>query len=427
MRQSVAVLSTGSEITDGRVHERNGHYAARRCAECGIALQHLLVCDDRPESIAASLDFLLGSADFLIVSGGIGPTSDDLTREAVSAYTGSELALDEQVLAEMKEKYAARRRDFDPSNNKQALMPRGAVQIPNPQGTAAGFRLRCGACDGAPRCIFVLPGVPFEFEEMFEQSVLPFILNEAGDRRQLRTSGFRVFGVPESVIGSRVAGCGLPREIVVSYRAAFPEVHVLLKTEAPAIPLNELCSSAIQAVGNEFVVSRDVQAGLERVVHGLLCARSMTISVAESCTAGMVGALLTRHAGSSRFFVGGELAYANEVKEQRLGVARETLQQCGAVSYETASEMAAGARRCFGTDVALSITGISGPDGEVAGKPVGTFYVGFADAARIASYRFFFASERGRAREYEAFTALDVLRRHLLGLPIREHNPQCNA
>ncbi len=420
LRNRVALLITGSEIMDGRVHDSNAHYAARRFSETGLHLQHILACDDRRSSIAQAIDFLLGDADIVLISGGIGPTTDDQTREAVAEYSGRELILDETVLTQLKENYQRRRHSFDQSNTKQALFPAGSQPIPNPRGTAAGISLKLNTSDGHPGLLFVLPGVPHEFVEMFEQSVLPAMVKELALKNEYRKRGFRVFGLPESVVGSRIVACGLPQDIEVSYRAAFPEVHIALKTTNQDAALDDLWHAAINAVGIEYVVSRDVAIGLEHTLHELLVECKVTLSVAESCTAGMLGAALTQSGGASAFFIGGELSYANSVKEKRLGVYSTTLETHGAVSYDTAREMAAGARAIYGSTYALSISGIAGPGGGLANKPVGTFFVGLSSPEGTSSYHFFFAGDRSHIRQFAVYSAMDVLRRALLGLKVHE-------
>ncbi len=421
VNEKISVLLTGSEVLDGRVQDTNANYIAKRFADVGLTLQNFLACDDQLGTIAECIDYLLGNARFLIISGGIGPTTDDLTREAVSEYTQKELVLDEEVLAALKARYEARKRVFDPTNTKQALFPKGALPIKNPVGTAAGFEFTFTHKDGNSRTLYILPGVPVELRRMFEDSVLPDIQAKSGIKDTLRKSPFVVFGVPESVVGQKVVATQLPDSVVVSYRAAFPEVHVILKSNDQKIPLDALAERAMDSIGKEWIVSREVSVGVVKAVHELLTKEKLTISVAESCTGGGLGSLLTDTSGSSAYFLGGMITYSNEAKIELLGVAPDTLKKHGAVSYECAKEMASQVRTRLKSDVALSITGIAGPQGGTPAHPVGTFYVGFASAKRVEAYRFFFSSDRTRTREYEAYTALDVLRRNILELPIREH------
>ncbi len=415
---TISVLITGSEITDGRVVDTNANLIARHAFDLGIKFDHFLACDDSFESIKRSITFLLEHSTILIVSGGLGPTSDDCTREAIADLFCCPLEEDKDALNALEELYRARRRRMDQSNMKQATFPRGAQVISNPVGTAAAFELGVQH-QGTPRVIFALPGVPHEFERIFTDSLLAKLRETQVNKPPTHHTFLRVFGLPESTVGERVKGTGVPAEIQVSYRAHFPEIQLLFKSTNQTL-LQEWLPRIEQALGSDFIFSRDPGRSLEQEVHDLLLERCATIATAESCTAGMISTLLTSCAGSSNYFLGGELLYSNKAKSSVLRVPHETLQTHGAVSHEVARSLAQAAKDQFGSSYAISITGISGPGGGSEEKPVGTFFVGVATADELSSYRFYFPGERWRTRIYEAHMALDVLRRTLLKLPIRQ-------
>lgn len=415
---TVSVLISGAEILDGRVLDTNSNFLFGQLTAHGIIASRTAICGDYIDAIGESLSFLCASSQVTIISGGMGPTGDDLTREAVSAWLGVSLVERSDAKAQIERFYAERGRTFDPANYKQILFPEGAEIIPNPRGSAPGF-LVCRKGEH-PHWIFALPGVPGELRAMTEESVLPLLRSRCfpGAVRDspIPQAALRVFGLPESEVGARVVAAKLPAPIEVSYRAAFPEVHVLLKDPSATLgkpALLEASEAAKAAIGPSFIISEDLSIGLEQVVLRLLEERHLTCAVAESCTGGMVGQLLTSVPGSSKAFVGGFVTYHNDAKVNLLGVSPGTLASEGAVSAATAREMARGARNSLGASLAVSITGIAGPDGGSPEKPVGLFYIGYADEHEVFAIKCFFSSTRERIRRFATFSALDLIRRSL--------------
>ena len=416
---SIGILITGSEILDGRVLDTNSHFLIQECEEQALPVRHTLSCGDVKSDIQECLHFLSARVDAIIVSGGLGPTSDDVTTEAMAEFCGEALALREEVLREIEELFRSRKRPMDPSNRKQAIFPISARVLPNPVGTAPGFWMTVDK-SGQKRHIFVLPGVPSELRAMMRSTVFPTlkdIQRDLGIVSQKRHSHmFRILGLPESVVGSRVSAVEKPDEVVISYRAHFPEIQVLLKSYA------DLTSAYLDqlrlAVGAEFIFSEDSTRGLVDAIQMLMCSRNHTLSVAESCTGGLIGSLLTAVPGSSRYFLGGALTYSNALKTNMLRVDPEIIAARGAVSFEVAKEMALGARQVYGSDFAISVTGVAGPEGGSPEKPVGTFFVGFSSKSEALSYHCFVQGSRDRVRTFAAYTALDILRRKILSLPI---------
>lgn len=415
MPHGIAVLATGSELLDGRVVDTNSHFIAGRLSDLGLTLKRVVTCGDDIDTITRSLAFLADEASFIIVTGGLGPTTDDLTREALAAFAAQKLILSDLALENLKSYYAKKRRAFDPSNTKQATFPERATVIPNPHGTAAAFslELRPGVFAVA------LPGVPGELRALFESDVLLLITARFKDAVPRKERFFRLFGLPESIVGARVNAAALDSAITVSYRAHFPEIHVVLKTPGDDALLDRAATLTRAAIEPDYIVTERKELSLEGIVQELLLKNSATVAVAESCTGGMLGGLLSRLPGSSKTFLGGGITYSNALKESLLGVEPESLRTHGAVSAVVATEMANGARSRFGSTYALSITGIAGPEGGSEAKPVGTFFIGLSTPNGTTAYHLFFSSTRDWIRTFAAHSALDILRRTVLGIPVR--------
>lgn len=416
---TASILITGSEVLDGRIVDTNSNFLIEQMRSAGIGVHRVAKCGDTIPDIVRSLSYLFDRSTVVLVSGGLGPTTDDLTREAISEFTDRKLILHGDVLGLLEEHFRKRQRPFDPSNCKQALFPDTAVTIHNPVGSARGFYLRLDVAGEPSRWLFALPGVPAELRPMIKEGVLPLLKQEFRLSTAKHSHILRVFGLGESVVGSRVTSAELPENVAVAYRVAFPEVEVVLKGDS-AHEVESAAKLAKAALG-DHVYAEASEGGIEQVINQLLTKRRLSISGAESCTGGLVGALLTNLPGASKFFPGSIVAYANEVKHEELGVQKKYLKEHGAVSAQVAQAMAENVRDKFDTDIAFSVTGIAGPDGGSAKKPVGLFYVGYADKKGSAAYRFFLSSTRTNIRRYASWMALDVVRRHLLKLPVIEH------
>jgi nicotinamide-nucleotide amidase len=419
MTFSVSILTTGSEILDGRVLDTNSNYVARELAEHGLSLNRVLAVDDVFDDLVKGLEYLHGYSELVITSGGLGPTADDLTRDMVAAYCSVELQEFPEAREHLEQFYAKRKRTLDPTNLKQALLPVGSQMIPNPNGTAPGFISRTKA----GKIVCSLSGVPREFQVMFTETVLPLILSECGGAKRINRRAFKLFGLPESVVGKRVVDLELPSSISVSYRAAFPEVHLVLKSVDDGPELDEAAQRVLTSTMSDFIFSQTGEQKFASALQELLVKEKATLAVAESCTGGMLGELLSSQAGASAFFMGGVLAYSNQVKEAQLGVSSDVIAKVGAVSREVAAAMAEGARERFGTTYGLATTGIAGPDGGTSEKPVGTFFVALASPSQTVVRHCLFVSDRGNIRRYAAYTAGELLRRILKHIPIEETFP----
>ena len=409
------ILATGDEIRSGALVDSNSAHISRRLEEAGIeVVRHTCIGDDRNMLIDIFTEISI-RADICLVTGGLGPTEDDLTAEAAAAAAGVGLLEDEKALAAIEAFFKARDREMSASNRKQAMLPAGAQRLDNPIGTAPGFALRIDRCR-----FFCLPGVPAEMKRMLQEQVMPRCRRLDGTGEGiLKTVTISTFGYPESVAGERVAGFAerFP-EFKLGLRAKFPEIQVKIYArgddpEKLEVELDQARQWLLERVG-EKTFSTTGQS-MQEVVGATMTAAGSTVAVAESCTGGLISHWLTNVAGSSAYFRLSAVTYANEAKTAVLGVSPQTLEAHGAVHEKTAAEMAEGVRRIAGADYGLSTTGIAGPDGGTPDKPVGTVCIGVASERGTAARRFFFPFPgRLMNKKIFAMTALDRLRRELL-------------
>jgi nicotinamide-nucleotide amidase len=416
MIERAAILSTGDELTTGRIVDSNASWIADKLFEIGVDVACVITVGDYPERLEWAWKQALEKGDVIISTGGIGPTADDLTSETVARVLGVPLVEHAESAERIRHWFEATGRAMPLNNLKQALMPRGAELVPNALGTAPGYRVAHGG-----RHLVVLPGVPREMKPMVEEIVLPWLRSQRGGDVYLART-FQTFGVTESGLDELVAGVVDPAEGRVSFRASFPEVSVRVVVHGePA-----LARERLQVVGDRLRAA--IGAGcygegavtLEQTVGTLLRERGLTVATAESCTGGLVAHRLTNVPGSSAYVRGGVVAYANDAKQRLLGVASTTLAAHGAVSEEAAAEMAAGARQSLGADIAVSTTGIAGPDGGTPEKPVGTVCLGLSSADETLAARYQFWGTRDWVKLLASQVALEWIRRHVLGLPVRE-------
>lgn len=416
MIERAAILSTGDELTTGRIVDSNASWIADKLFEIGVDVACVITVGDYPDRLEWAWNQALQKADVIISTGGIGPTADDLTSETVARVVGVPLVEHAESADRIRRWFTATGRAMPLNNLKQALMPQGAVLVPNALGTAPGYRVAHG-----DRHLVVLPGVPREMKPMVEETVLPWLRSQRGGDVYLART-FQTFGVTESGLDELVAGVVDPAEGRVSFRASFPEVSVRVVVHGGQAAARE----RLQMVGDRLRAA--IGAGcygegavtLEETVGRLLKERGLTVATAESCTGGLVAHRLTNVPGSSAYVRGGVVAYANDAKHSLLGVAPATLADRGAVSEEAAAEMAAGARQAMGADIAVSTTGIAGPDGGTPEKPVGTVCLGLSTAGETFAARYQFWGTRDWVKLLASQVALEWIRRHVLGLPVRE-------
>jgi len=411
------IISTGDELTTGRTTDTNAGFIADRLLGLGIDVVAVLTVGDRPERLQWAWREALKLGHVVIATGGLGPTADDLTTETVAALLGRPIVHDAEVAERIRELFRLFNRVMPENNLKQAAFPEGAIIVPNGLGTAPGYRVEIGPPEDR-RHLVVLPGVPREMKPMLTDTVVPWLGNLIG-AAQVGHRTFQTFGISESGLDEIIAG--IPGEGRWSFRANFPEVSVRVVVRGDDV------ESRLEAFGREVharlgqYIYGEGDTSMERVVGELLATSATTVAFAESCTGGLVSHRLTNVPGSSAYFRGGINAYANEVKHQLLGVPEQLLGTHGAVSEEVAGAMAEGARRAVGTALAVGVTGIAGPDGGSAEKPVGTVCFGLAVADRpTVTRRYQLWGNREWVKLLSSQIALDWVRRHLLGLPLLE-------
>jgi nicotinamide-nucleotide amidase len=416
MIEKVAILSTGDELTTGRTVDTNAGYIADKLVGVGLDVVAVLVVGDYPDRITWAWGEALRHADVVISTGGLGPTADDLTTETVATLVGRPLFLDQAVADRIRQMFEAMGRVMPENNLRQARFPEGAAIIPNALGTAPGFRL-ASDIDGKTRHLIVLPGVPREMKAMLESEVLPWVAAQRGRDEVYLSHVFQTFGISESALDELVAGCVSSEEGRIAFRAAFPQISVRLtvhgKPADVSARLDRLAQRMRERLGAFAYGEGDTS--MEAVVGELLKARGLTVAAAESCTGGLIGHRLTNVPGSSAYLKGGIIAYSNEAKQKQLAVRAETLREHGAVSEETATQMAAGVRAALDADIGVAVTGIAGPDGGTPEKPVGTvcFALSAADAAYARRYQLW--GTRDWVKLLSSQVALDWVRRYLLG------------
>jgi nicotinamide-nucleotide amidase len=409
------ILSTGEEIRSGATVDTNSAYIAQKLEESGIEVMRHNCVGDEMNALVLVLKEIGRRAQTAVVTGGLGPTVDDLTAAAAAQAVGVELVLNSAALKSMQAYFKARNREMTPSNEKQARLPAGAECLLNPIGTAPGFSMKIGNCH-----FFFLPGVPAEMRKMLTEIVIPRLEVLKGTANEYSaTRTITTFGLTESATGEKLAGFEIAfPEIKLGLRVKFPEIHVKfygrsIEQEALAAKLAAASNWVLKRLG-EKVLSVDGDS-METVIGRLLIRRKATVAVAESCTGGLISHWLTNVPGSSDYFIFSGVTYANSAKMKVLGVTPETLKKYGAVDEETVKEMAAGVRRVAGATYGLATSGIAGPDGGTDEKPVGTICIGLATPDAVTGHRFFFPfGHRLRNKEIFAAIALDTLRRELI-------------
>ena len=408
---SIAIVSLGTEVVRGELVNTNSQWLAEAVSDDGHEVTELVsVADDRRQIIDC-LTRLSERSTAIVCTGGLGPTTDDLTTEVVAEMLGQPLVLDEASLESIRERFRRAGRTMAPSNEKQARFPSGARILSNAEGTAPGFAVPIGRAQA-----FFMPGVPREMRTMFERHVRAALPRASDDYvHQIRLN---TFGQPESTVNDALEGIEAEHGIVLGYRAHFPEIQVKVLARGPnkqaAEARAEGAADAVQQRLGALVFSRGTTS-LAASVGELLERRGLCLGLAESCTGGLVAQLITENAGSSAYFVGGVVSYANQVKRDVLGVPEELLVAHGAVSQPVAEAMARGARRVLGADVTLALTGIAGPSGGSDDKPVGTVHIAAFDGTTLLHDKSFFPWERRRIQLVSAFRGLSMVRQLVAG------------
>lgn len=412
---SLEVITIGTELLHGLVRDTNAERIVEQLATIGAEVQYKTTVGDDTARMAEVLRAAVHRARTVITTGGLGPTPDDLTRKTIATVFRRRLILDETVLDRMRARFRERGIEMPAINESQALIPKGTKIIENPRGTAPGLHFTYLDAD-----IFCLPGVPAEADSMMEQYVLPFLRARRVGTQIVRRV-IRTVGISESALAERLQGVEAEwTAIGIGYLPHPSGVDITLAAVSPDAAwisdALERCEQRVleEAGGHVYGSGREtLSAGLGE----LLVAKKKTIATAESFTGGAIGAAITQTPGASRYFLGGVVAYSNRAKQELLDVRPTTLERHGAVSAETAEEMAAGARVRFDCDLALSSTGIAGPDGGSAEKPVGLVYLGLATRKGTKSTRGILGGTREEIVARSVAFALDLARRHLASSP----------
>lgn len=404
---AAAVLCIGTELTRGELQNSNATWLAESLTTIGFDVLAVDCVDDDRTRIEAALRRLTEAHEVVVCTGGLGPTTDDITTECAARLAGVGLARDEASLEAIGERLTRFNRPMAASNAKQADFPVGSRILPNPNGTAPGFELKLGRA-----LAYFMPGVPFEMKAMFDAQIVPAIsplLSERHYQVLLRT-----FGLPESAVNDQLTGIEEEHGVVIGYRATMPEIEVKVLAHAATVEAAreraERAALVVRERLGEEIVFGEGKARFPEAVCKLLEQRGLTLGLAESCTGGLVAELVTDHAGASSVFRGSAVTYANEAKIALVHVPAELIAAHGAVSEEVARAMAEGARRAFACDVALALTGIAGPGGGSDEKPVGLVHYAVATAENTTAARTVFPGTREQVRRRAAFAGLALVR-----------------
>ena len=412
MIQKAVILSTGDELTTGRVLDTNSAAIAERLFAIGIEVAAVLKVGDNKDQLLWALRQAQALGDIAIGTGGLGPTKDDLTTEVVAEFLGCHLRQDEEVARGLEQRFKERGIRWSANTLKQAMFPEESTIISNPVGTAPGFYVPIRP----DKTLLWLSGVPQEMIAMLDQTVLPWIERQRDEPLQAFSCTFKIHGVTEGKLDEMLRPIGLGNHARLSFRAHYPDLSLRLtvRTQGPeASACFETIKNEIRAILGTYIYAEG-DTTLEEVIGGLLITKRQTLALAESCTGGYISHRVTRVAGSSAYYYGGAVTYSNEAKIQFLGVRSETLNEHGAVSRETALEMSAGIKQRTGADIGLSVTGVAGPAGGSPAKPVGTVWVSIAQIARHEAKKFRFTGDREHVIVGASQVALNWLRASLL-------------
>ncbi len=416
MTITAELLTIGDELLYGQVVNTNAAWMGAELGQRGVRVVQITSVSDDPAAIVAALDSARTRANAVLITGGLGPTKDDLTKHVLARYFGAELVLHEPTLLHVEGIFVRSNRPMLDVNRAQALVPTNCEVVPNPLGTAPGMWFDEGGT------VFVsMPGVPFEMKRMMTDTVLPKLV-ERFQPAALRHRVVQTVGLGESFLADKISAWedSLPPYLKLAYLPTMWQLRLRLTglqpdhltADALETEMAERIAALYPLIGEYIFAEGEIP--IEEAIGLLLKEKNLTLATAESCTGGYVAHKLTSVAGSSAHFRGSVVAYDNAVKQSVLGVRPETLAAHGAVSEETVREMAEGARRVLGADIALATSGIAGPGGGTADKPVGTICIAVADADGTVSRRFQFDRGRELNIQYTAVHVLEMVRRRVL-------------
>lgn len=405
------IIAVGTEILLGDIVNTNAQYLARRLASLGVNVFHQSVIGDNVERLKEELKLAFDRSDMVITTGGLGPTQDDLTKETGAEFFGKKMVLHEDSLKRVEDYFKKLNKTLNEGNKKQAYFPEGSIILPNNHGTAPGCII-----EENKKILIVLPGPPREMKPMFEDSVVTYL--RKFQKNILVSKVLRICGIPEGHMSEEISDIiesGINPTVAPYAKEGEVTLRITAsaKSEKEALSLIKPIEDKIRQRLGINIYGTD-NSSLEEIIGNLLINKKLTISTAESCTGGMLAARLINYPGISAAFMDGAVTYSNEAKMKRLGVKEETLEKYGAVSKETAMEMAQGIARTSGTDIGISTTGIAGPGGGTLEKPVGLVYVGLYINGRTIFKELNCPGDRQMVRNRTVMSALDMLRRELL-------------
>ncbi len=408
------LIFTGTELLLGHILNTHAQYLGMKLSGMGIEVDLSITVGDKRETMTGVLRQALDRSGLIIITGGLGPTTDDITAEVVAEVLGLPLVLDQKSLEAIRRLFQSRGIEMPESNGKQAYFPRGAMILPNSVGTAPGAVL-----ESNNKTVMMLPGPPHELMPMFENAVMPYLCNKIAGSEVISYRVFKLTGISESALQDLLKDLGGQGNPGIAYMAKPGEIQVRVSARgADNAQVDKLLADfagKVRSRVEKYIFASD-EGLLEELVGKLLLERGLSIGVAESCTGGLIAARLTDIPGSSAYFKGGVVSYSNEMKNKVLGVDIEKLNRFGAVSKETAEAMAMGVRAGTGADLGLAVTGIAGPSGGTASKPRGLVYIALAAGDTVICREHHFPGARMAVRQGTVNASLNMVRQYLLDI-----------
>ena len=417
------ILTIGDEILIGQVVNTNAAFLSRHLFEAGVMVERVISLPDDEKEILKEFRLALKKYDVIVVTGGLGPTHDDITKRCIAKFFRSRLVIDKKVLTHISKIFSRRKITMNSAASQQALIPHNSIALHNNLGTAPGILIDK---DGKVFC--AMPGIPYEMQYITTRGLIPYIKKKYKNSKRnnvLLQKTLHTIGIPESVLAARlgdinnIVRTGKDYSVKLAFLPSFFEVRLRITIQALSDKkANLLLSQALKMIkekAGRYIYSYD-ENPIHKEIGNILRKKKLKFAVAESCTGGLISSKITDIAGSSKYFLDGVVSYSNASKIKFLGVKPSTIKAHGAVSEETAIEMAEDIRKKSGADIAISTTGIAGPTGATPGKPVGLVWIGYSDKKKSFAKKFIFTKERFRNKEIMSKMALEILRRELLGI-----------
>ncbi|AEI15762.1 competence/damage-inducible protein CinA [Flexistipes sinusarabici DSM 4947] len=407
MKVKAAILAIGNEILEGSIVDSNSSFLASNISRLGVTVTSVQAVPDDFNEIVKAFDYYMETSDFVLTTGGLGPTFDDLTAEAAAQVTGVKTVFNEEVFAHIRKKLTSRNVAIKESHKRQAMLPEGCEIYNNPVGTAYGFSIKK---HGA--YLFAMPGIPYEMEAIFRMHIFPF-LKEMFKLNEYFSSEMVFSGIPESDVDDAMNEIGIPSDVKCIINVSKGDIIVRLRSWKND-SLQQFSNLLRKKLDRNFVGYG--RSGVETRLFSALKERGLTLATAESCTGGLIAKKMTDISGSSDVFLGSIVSYSNNIKEKLLGIKKSVLENHGAVSSETAEAMAENIRNISGADVGIGVTGIAGPSGGSPEKPVGTVYIAVTIKDKVKVEHFVFTGDRETVRERSAKRAIIIAEREVLAI-----------